>query len=215
MRTFRSAGVIDLLARLASFVYYVLLGLALAVLLGLPLLKLLAGDDPAWSIGLDVPVFGLQSDATVLTRWSDAPLLVEDLRGSLRLPLAAMPWWLFGLLYVYISGSTSLMLLFAHHLRRFFQRVQVARPLEATNARRLRWMGLLLLALTLLRGVAETIAALTLRGDLISDQLQVPLVFSLNGSLLFFGLVLIALAEVFRRGAELEQERSLGSVQGL
>jgi hypothetical protein len=113
------------------------------------------------------------------------------------------------MLWTYAVLMCALMLLFLHHLRRIFQRVRDGAPFDAANARRLRWLGLLALAFALLNGVAETVTSLVVRRGLVSSSLSVPSAVSLDLSTVFFGLVLLALAEVFRRGAELEDDQAL------
>lgn len=207
--SYRPGRVVRVLTGFASVAYFGLLVLAVVVLLGLPTVKLVAGHDPAWEIGLTVPVASLDRDATVDTRWGDARLQVEDLRGSLRLPLGTLPWWVFAVLWIYGAAAIALMLMFLHHLRRIFQRVQGGEPFDATNALRLRWLGLLVLALAVLKAVSELVASLLVSGGVIGERLEGPLGLSVDGSLVFFGLVLLALGEIFRRGAELEEEQSL------
>ena len=209
MREYRPDRVVRALTGLVSITYFGLLVLGVVLLIGLPTMKLVAGDNPDWEIGLTVPVTSLDSGATVVTRWGDARLEVEDMRGSLRLPVATLPWWLFAVIWTYVAAAAALMLMFLHHLRRIFQRVRAGTPFDATNALRLRWLGLLALALAMVTGVSELVTSLAVRGRLISERVEVPLGLSVDGSLVFFGLVLLALAEIFRRGAELEEEQSL------
>lgn len=209
MRRYRPDRVVRVLTGLVSIAYFGLSVLAVVVLTGLPIVKLAAGDDPEWVIGLTVPVASLDADATVLTRWGDARLEAEDMRGSLRLPVGTLPWWLFAVLWTYLAAATALTLLFLHHLRRTFLRVRNGAPFDAMNALRLRWLGLITVALALLTGVAEFVTSWAVRGGLISERVEVPLGLSVDASLVFFGLVLLALAEIFRRGAELEAEQSL------
>lgn len=209
MRAYRPDRVVNVLTALASIAYYGLLGLAVVVLLGLPTIKLAGSGDAGWMIGLTVPVISVDPDVTVLTRWGDARLEVEDLHGSLRLPVGALPWGLFAVLWVYVAAAAALGLLFLHHLRRLFQRVREGAPFHAANAVRLRWLGLLALALAVLSGVSESVTAQAVRGGVLSERVEVPLGLSVDGSAVLFGLVLLALAEIFRRGAELEEEQSL------
>lgn len=209
MRAYRPDRVVSVLTALASIAYYGLLGLAVVVLIGLPTAKLAAGDDPGWMIGLTVPVVSLEPDVPVLTRWGEARLEVEDLHGSVRLPVGALPWRLFAVLWVYVAGGAALGLLFLHHLRRLFQRVRGGAPFHAANARRLRWLGLLAIALAVLNSVSEWVVAQAVRGGVVSERVEVPLGLTVDGSAVLFGLVLLALAEIFRRGAALEEEQSL------
>ncbi|HSJ24890.1 MAG TPA: DUF2975 domain-containing protein [Longimicrobiales bacterium] len=209
MPVHRSGQIVRGLARLVSFAYYTVLVLAAILLIGLPLAKLAAADNPDWVIGLTVPTTLSDSETTVLTRWGDGRLEVEDVRASLRLPVATLPWWLFGMLWLYVAVMAALMLSFLHHLCRIFQRVREGAPFEATNAHRLRLLGLIALAFALLEGVAAFVTSMAVRGSVIGDAIRVTTGLPIDGSVLFFGLVLLALAEVFRRGAELEEEQAL------
>jgi len=209
MIAYRPDRVVSALTSLVSIAYFGLLILGGILLIGLPTVKLVAGDNPDWVIGLTVPVTSLDSSATVVTRWGDARLELEHVRGSLRLPVANLPWWLFALLWAYVAAAAALMLMFLHHLRRVLQRVRDGAPFDATNARRLRWLGFLALAFAVMTGVSEFVTSLAVRRGLISDHVKVPLGFSVDGSVIFFGLVLLTLAEIFRRGAELEEEQAL------
>ena len=99
--------------------------------------------------------------------------------------------------------------MFLHHLRRIFQRVRGGAPFDPTNGTRLQWLGILAISLALLKGVSEFVTSMAIRGRLIGERVEVPLGLSVDGSLVLFGLVLLALAEIFRRGAALEEEQSL------
>ena len=96
-----------------------------------------------------------------------------------------------------------------HELRRIFQRVRDGAPFDADNATRMRRLGALVLALALLDGVAGLVTSLAVRGGVVSGGLAVATGLRVNVPLVFVALVLVALAEVFRRGAELETEQAL------
>jgi hypothetical protein len=209
MQVRRSDRVVRVLTSLVTIAYFGSWVGVVVVLAGSPALKVLAGDDPQWMWGLPVPAVVVESEATVLTRWGPARLEVEDVRGVLRLPIAMLPWWLFALLWTHLATAGALMLAFLFHLRRIFQRVRDGTPFDAQNAIRLRWLGLLLLALALLNGVAESVTSMAVRSGLASGNIAVPRGLRIDMPLVLVALVLIALAEIFRRGAELEHEQSL------
>jgi hypothetical protein len=209
MQAHRSDRVVRVLTSLVTIAYFGSWVGVVVVLAGSPALKVLAGDDPQWMWGLPVPAVVVESEATVLTRWGPARLEVEDVRGVLRLPIAMLPWWLFALLWTHLATAGALMLAFLFHLRRIFQRVRDGTPFDAQNAIRLRWLGLLLLALALLNGVAELVTSMAVRSGLASGDIAVPSGLRIDTPLVLVALVLIALAEIFRRGAELEHEQSL------
>ena len=146
----------------------------------------------------------------VETVWGPAPLLVGDVRGQLRLPFSTMPWSLLVVLWSYFAVAGALMLLFLHNLRRIFQRVRDGAAFDVQNVVRIRTLGVLLLAIAGLRGVAELATSIAVRSGLAAgSSLIVPSGFHFDGTLVGVALVLMALAEVFRRGAELEHEQSL------
>ena len=102
------------------------------------------------------------------------------------------------------------MLLFLHNLRRIFERVRDGAAFDAQNVARLRTLGMLLLAIAGLRAIAELATSIAVRRGLAEgSSLTVPTGFHLDLTLVPVALVLMALAEVFRRGAELEHEQSL------
>lgn len=209
MQAYRPDRVVRVLAALVSLAYFVMLAGGVVVLAGMPVAKLVGGDNAEWVIGVPVPVRAIGPDAAVQTRWGEARLQIEDVRGSVRLPIRMLPGWAFVALWTYMAVSAAVVVMFMHHLRRIFQRVRGGAPFDSENAVRLRWLGILALATALLLAASEFAATLTVRDGLISDRLVVPLSLSVNGWIVFFGLVLLALAEVFRRGAELEEEQSL------
>jgi hypothetical protein len=102
------------------------------------------------------------------------------------------------------------MLLFLHNLRRIFQRVRDGAAFDAQNVVRLRRLGTVLLTLSAVKAVAELATSIAVRRGLAQDSsLTVPSGFHLDLTLVPVALVVIALAEVFRRGAALEHEQSL------
>ena len=209
MEAYRPDRVVRVLTALVSIAYFGLGILGALVLIAAPLVKLLTDGDPDWIWGLRVPASVPEAEATVLTTWGPARLEVEDVRGVLRLPLSMLPWWLVAVLWAHAAVVFALILLFLHHLRRIFQRVRAGAPFDAANALRLRWLGLLLLAVAVVNGVAELVTSRAVRAGLSSGSITVPRGLHVDLSAVLVALVLVALAEIFRRGAELEDEQSL------
>ena len=148
--------------------------------------------------------------AMVQTVWGPAPLMVDELRGELKLPIPTMPWPLLALLWSYAAAGGALILLFLNNLRRIFQRVRDGAAFEAQNVMRLGRLGALLMAIAVLRAVAEFATSVAVRRGLAAgSSLTVPSGFHVDGTLVVVALVVMVLAEVFRRGAELEHEQSL------
>ena len=92
----------------------------------------------------------------------------------------------------------ALVLLFLHHLRALFRRVREGTPFDAANAARMRWLGVSLLALYVFFGGFE-----------FWMSAWVTRALHINWFGVFTALVLVGLAEVFRRGTALEEEQSL------
>lgn len=209
MQAYRADRVVRVLTAIVSIAWFGIWVGAAAVLIGVPAVKLFAPDDPDWTWGLPVPAIVADREATVITRWGAARLRLEDVRGSLRLPIAMLPWWFVAVLWTHALVAFALMLPSLYHLRRIFQRVRDGAPFDAHNARRLRWVGLLLLALALVNGVAEFVTSLAVRRGLASSSIAVPSGLRIDVPIVLVALMLVALAEIFRRGAELEDEQSL------
>lgn len=209
MRRVRADGVVRVLTGLVSIAYFGTLVLAVVVLIGLPAVRVAAGGNPEWEIGLPITVAATAPDATVVTRWGDARLEMEEARGSLRVPIGMLPWWLFAVFWTYLATVGALALTFLHQLRHIFQQVRSGSPFAAANAPRLRRLGLVALAFAILTGVSEVVTSLAVTGGRVGAPLEVRPGLPVDGSMVLLGLVLLALAEIFRRGAELEYEQSL------
>lgn len=202
--------VVRLLTSMATLAYYVFCAGAALVLVALPAVKAFGGNSPNFHYGLELPVAVSNLDATVQTAWGPAPVKLDDARAVLQLPIPMLPWWLVAVLWAYAAAAAALIVLSLHHLRRIFQRVRDGAAFDSQNAFRLRTLSVLLLALALLNAVAEVATAMIFRRGLAADSpLAVPAGLHVNGTLVLVALVLMALAEVFRRGADLEDEQAL------
>ena len=214
MQEYRPDRVVRVLTTVVSIAYFVMGGLTVLALIMVPAMKLLAGDDRDWMLGLgsvqiELPSTAMDSVVTVPTTWGPAQLEVEDVRADLRMPIVLLPWSIVATIWLMVATGASLIVLSLYHLRRIFQRVREGAPFDAHNAVRLRWLGLLLLALAVLAGIVDLVTSLVTRAWLARNDITVAMGLHMDGSLVFVALVLIALAEIFRRGAELEQEQSL------
>lgn len=210
MRQLRPDRVVRILTAIASLAYFVLLVVAPILLIAIPAARMLGEAGTNFHYGLELPVTAPNLEATIQTVWGPAPLKVGNMRAELRLPLSLLPWPLVAVLWAYAAAGCGLMLLFLHHLRRIFQRVRDGAAFDTQNALRMRALSVLLLALTLLNAVAEVATSIAVRRGLTTgSSLAVPPGLHIDLRLVFVALILLALAEVFRRGAELEDEQSL------
>jgi hypothetical protein len=202
--------VVRLLTSMASLAYFVFWAGAALVLVALPAIKVFGGASPKFHYGLESQVAVTNLQATVQTAWGPAPVRLDEARAVLQLPISMLPWWLIAVLWAYAAAAAALMLLILQNLRRIFQRVRDGAAFDSQNAFRLRTLSVLLIALAMLDAVAEVVTSVVFRRGLAADSnLAVPAGLHVNGTLVLVGLVLMALAEVFRRGAELEEEQSL------
>ena len=210
MRIARPDRVVRTLTALASFAYYTLWSVAVFVLIALPMVKAFGGTGGGFYYGLGLPVTAPTLQTMVQTVWGPAPLMLDEVRGELKLPISTVPWSFLALLWSYAAAGGALMLLFLHNLRRIFQRVRDGAAFDAQNVVRLRTLGTLLLAIAGLPAVAELATTIAVRRGLAAgSSLTVPNGFHVDGTLVLVAFVLMALAEVFRRGAALEHEQSL------
>jgi len=204
--------VVRILAACASFAYLFMWAGAAVVLIGLPLLKAFGGAETSFYYSLELPVIGPTMQTTVQTVWGQAPLMLDldEVRGELKLPIAAIPWSFLLLLWTYAAIAGAILLLFLHNLRRLLQRVRDEAAFDVQNVVRIRMLGMLLLAMAGLKAVADVATSIAVRRGLAEgSSLTVPTGLHVDLTLVPVALVLIVLAEVFRRGATLEQEQSL------
>lgn len=210
MRISRPDRVVRILTALVSVAYFGMWAGAAFVLIALPMLKAFGGAGGDFYYGLELPVTAPMVQTMVQTVWGPAPLMLDEVRGKLELPISTMPWALLALLWCYAAVGGALMLLFLHNLRRIFQRVRDEAAFDAQNVVRLRTVGALLLAIAGLNAIVELATSIAVRRGLAEgSSLTVPTGFHIDGTLVLVALVVMALAEVFRRGAALEHEQSL------
>ena len=210
MRNSHPDRVVRTLTALASVAYFGMWAGAALVLIALPMLKAFGGAGSGFHYGLELPVTAPTVQTMVETAWGPAPLTLDDVRGKLELPISTMPWSLLALLWCYAAIFGALMLLLLHNLRCIFQRVRDGAAFDAKNVMRLRTLGTLLLAIAGLNAVAELATSIAVRRGLAAGStLTVPTGFHVDLTFVPVALVLMALAEVFRRGAALEHEQSL------
>jgi hypothetical protein len=208
MLAYRPDRVERALSALVSFAYLGLWVVTVVLLVAVPSARLVArGENWTWSV--DVPATIQQSQTTASTSGGPARLVVADARAILHVPIARLPWSLVGVIWTHAAVALVLTLLALHHLRRIVQRVRDGVPFDADNALRMRALGVLLLALVVFDGVADFATSLALGRELSGGTVTVATRPHIDMPLVFAALVLVVLAEIFRRGAELEREQSL------
>lgn len=208
MQGYRADRAVKALAVLTTIAYYAVWVGTIAVLIATPAIRLLAARDLDWTFQLALPLT-ITSAHVIDTRWGEAILMIDDVRGDVRLPIGVLPWWFVGLIMVYAASMCALLLAGLHHLRRLFQRAREGAPFDPRNATRLRAIGILLFVFAVFDGVTGFIISLIVRRGLASASIPASAGLHVDGRVLLIALLLLALAEIFRRGAQLEEEQSL------
>ncbi len=201
---------------LANLMYYlVLIGLVVfAVMNSLKLLDLQTkrfqpGEEPANYVSVPV-AWGPASAKTVASTGKERVFLKPQKQtGQLQVPIRSTP----GLLIVALGlvGLATTVWTFSL-LRQIFRNVQTESPFHIDTARRIQQMGLLFVGQTLLEIVLKMALWSQTRpyfGQIRQDYnnfLSIDL--NLTGPWLL-GLILLALAQVYRRGIELQTESEL------
>ncbi len=231
MHTYRAGGVVRLLGWLASAAYFVTWAFAVFMLAAVPLGKVLGapphGSGAGWTVQLSLggvavsagTPWGFRIEAPVrlprtqvgLPVWREPGGQVEvtEVKGRASVPLASLSAGEVVLVWAGLAIFLALVLLFLHHLRRLLERVRGGAPFDPANADRLRWLGILLLSAALWKGVSEFWLSLTIARVLEGPGNDLGTGFELAGSAIGAALALMALAEIFRRGAALEDEQAL------
>ena len=80
-----------------------------------------------------------------------------------------------------------------------------ASPFTGANAKRLRWIGLLLIVYEPLQGALSSRLTASLAGELSTEGTQVSVHVSLGGLLIVVGLAILAISFVFEYGAQLQK----------
>jgi hypothetical protein len=110
---------------------------------------------------------------------------------------------------VSILVLAGLYLFIIWQLRRLLRTFVDGTPFAQTNVRRLRAIAASMLALVLVSAIFNAVIAYILGQQFHADGVQLVARSDMSLSTLFAALVLFILAEIFRLGARLEEERSL------
>ncbi len=114
------------------------------------------------------------------------------------------------LFYTFITINLVYVLTVLHQLRKFLQALSIKQPFIKDNARRLRIVAGALIVCELLQGVVCSCCNTYV--DSLSELQHFEIISGrsvLNLEIVFFGFILIVIAEAFRCGAELKEENDL------
>jgi hypothetical protein len=207
---YRADRVVRTLTFVVSVVYFAAWATAALLLIGMPAARLLAAKGvghASFSVDVTIP----ELPATVASTWASGAsgIHLTDVAGALQLPVAAAPTWFIVASWFAFAVTSALMVSFLYHLRRLFLRVRDGAPFDIQNATRLRWLGALLLALALFKSAFTFWTSAVVTRAISSSSVPLAPALNIDWLVVFVALVLLALAEIFRRGAALEDEQAL------
>ena len=207
---YRESREVRALNFIATAAYYVAWVVTAVLLMGIPAIRLLSDRVTDESFTIDVPVTITELDAGLVSSWlteaRDLPL--NDLHGDLEIPIVSAPVSFLVVTWLGLAVSCGLALLILHQIRRLVQRVRAGAPFDSENAGRLRTLARLILV----RYVFKAFYVFFVSGwvaTTITGSVQTGSMPYANWSVILIALVLMALAEIFRRGTALEDEQSL------
>lgn len=148
-------------------------------------------DDDTYTLASDAWGSGTILDAVGMARFNE------------RSPSLIALWGAAVLVYA-VSAITLLVL-----LRGILQSVAAGTPFVEGNARRIRAIGILIPAFGLLIQALQWATELVTMNTVAAEGLHIEASLTLNLTYLFIGLVVVALAEVFRYGSHLQADADL------
>lgn len=148
----------------------------------------------------DEDTYSLTSDA-----WGSGTIL--EAAGTVRFTESSaslVTLWVAAIL-IYAASAIALLAL----LRSILQAVAAGTPFVERNARRIRAIGILIPVFGLLIQALQWATALVTMNTVAAEGLHIRASLTLNLTYLFIGLVIVALAEVFRYGSHLQTDADL------
>ena len=158
--------------------------------------------------GLDVPVqFTPNEDSYELSsdEWGTATILTSE--GLARFEQRDPSLVVLFMTAVVVASVPWLIVLI--QLRKIFQTMAAGDPFADQNAPRIRWIGILVIVFGVLTQLIQWTATWLAMNTLDASGLHLETRISPDLTIVFVGLVIIALAEVFRHGSRLQTESDL------
>lgn|SRR5690348_843707 len=198
---------------IASFVKGVLDALWWMVSIGLALLTVLLlcsffVDFRGNNLTLSLPV-ALQLDTSVhgVNSSSQTDARIEKVHGNLKFPVRKGAFFSVSVFLVVLMFAFLLWMV--SQLRNVFRSLSAGLPFAADNARRIRWLGMAVIAGELARTLVVYFWSFYLSQHFTANGLSFIAVADFNVSAVLSGLVILVISEVFREGARLQDEQSL------
>ena len=159
---------------------------------------------------MDVPVvFGLDPESYEITseHLDVAGARITDAQGTLRFTSANT---LATLSYLGIAlAYFTVLVVVLYQLRKIFRSLSEGKPFSVENASRIRLIGLFVIFGELAHSVIVFLSQLYVESVFNTTGLKIDAEMNLEFSPIFGGLVLLVIAEVFRLGAQLQEDRDL------
>lgn len=203
----RLQGILRVLSVGAALMYWVILVGGVALLIMIPAARVTGAAE----FGIGVPAEVAEIDAAMESEWGAAPgrFELDDVAATLDVPIARAPGWYVIAAWLGAALTLPLVVMFLHHLRRMLKRLRDGAPFDIENATHLRWLGWLLIAVHTLGAVVWFVLSKAAIDSLTSANVTLHAPLGLDLKVILMGFGLVALAEIFRHGAELEDEQSL------
>ena len=168
----------------------------------------LTGTDEAGSAHLAVPIqFSIDSDAYSLTGdgWGDGTISRASGEAYFEDPGPALTIAAAGTIVAGLAAAFIALIL----MRRIFGTMIVGTPFIPENARRIRWLGFMVIGAAVVEQVIDIGLGLLVLDNVSSAGLDIDYRFDLNLAAVFVGLIILALAEAFRYGTSLQADADL------
>jgi hypothetical protein len=209
MNTFRANPVVRVLTAIVSMLYGAAWVAGTIVFVAILAVELFAVPETRQKLSIGVTTTVELEPRTIGTVWGGPlRLKMDEAKGSLRVPIGSAPLGFRLATYLGLAVIYVLFMKFLFRLRELLRRVRAGAPFDERNATSLRWLGLMLILIDTLASVYSFALSQMVLRAMSPATMPVTSQFSMNGNVIFVGLVLLALAEIFRRGAVLEDEHA-------
>jgi Protein of unknown function (DUF2975) len=207
MKRSRPSPILSFLKVVLDVTWYLM---AIGLALGVCLLLLSAFNHEPGSMQLGIPV-SFESDLQASSVASPSVRIdgvrIKDARGTLNIPIEGGEF-LFANVAILITLMTFGLFVFTQ-LRAVFRTLRAGQPFVSANVRRIRWIG-----------VAVIVGELAWSGIVLFENRYAATHFTaagirfntmpaVNAVAIIYGLIILAIAEVFREGTRLEEDQSL------
>ncbi len=206
MRALGRASIASLLKVVLDVVWYLMI--VFAVLMVIDALRGLLGDPTETRLDLLVPVaLDQESYRVTSTRFAVEVAHFKDVVGILVLSgasrLLVFVWFAVVLLWV------GAVLAVIHQLRKIFATLAGGEPFVRATGARIRFIGLVVIVMELGKSALVLGQSFYLKANLSASGLSFRSVPQIDLAVIFLGLVLLVIAEVFRQGAKMREEQRL------